>query len=133
MRTVITVLTVNRSVSVNRANAIASGDVCVTAGTELAARDQVNIIDFKEAVLCFWEISGLNPYLLVISSKDTRPVIVSLRDIELNSGATYTVNCSASGRPAPLHGEITLVKPDKTTVYVSLVSIISLHRSPREV
>uniref|UniRef100_A0A672JTY1 receptor protein-tyrosine kinase n=1 Tax=Sinocyclocheilus grahami TaxID=75366 RepID=A0A672JTY1_SINGR len=52
---------------------------------------------------------------------DTRPVIVSsLRDIELNSGITYTVNCSASGRPAPLHGEITLVKPDKTTVYVSL-------------
>uniref|UniRef100_A0A672RK19 receptor protein-tyrosine kinase n=1 Tax=Sinocyclocheilus grahami TaxID=75366 RepID=A0A672RK19_SINGR len=52
---------------------------------------------------------------------DTRPVIMSsLRDIELNSGVTYTVNCSASGRPAPLHGEITLVKPDKTTVYVSL-------------
>ncbi|XP_016339988.1 tyrosine-protein kinase receptor Tie-2-like [Sinocyclocheilus anshuiensis] len=49
---------------------------------------------------------------------DTRPVIVSsLRDIELNSGITYTVNCSASGQPAPLHGEITLVKPDKTTVY----------------
>ncbi|KTF73587.1 hypothetical protein cypCar_00036319 [Cyprinus carpio] len=49
---------------------------------------------------------------------DMRPVIVSsLRDIELNSGITYTVNCSASGRPAPLHGEITLVKPDKTTVY----------------
>uniref|UniRef100_A0A671QW12 receptor protein-tyrosine kinase n=1 Tax=Sinocyclocheilus anshuiensis TaxID=1608454 RepID=A0A671QW12_9TELE len=46
---------------------------------------------------------------------DTRPVIVSsLRDIELNSGITYRVNCSASGWPAPLHGEITLVKPDKT-------------------
>ncbi len=57
----------------------------------------------------------------MVSSKDTRAVIVSsLRDIELNSGATYAVNCSASGRPAPLHGEITLVKPDKTTVYVSL-------------
>uniref|UniRef100_A0A8C1NNM6 receptor protein-tyrosine kinase n=1 Tax=Cyprinus carpio TaxID=7962 RepID=A0A8C1NNM6_CYPCA len=51
---------------------------------------------------------------------DTRPVIVSsLRDIELNSGVRYTVNCSASGRPAPLHEEIVLVKPDKTTVYVS--------------
>ncbi|XP_050965741.1 tyrosine-protein kinase receptor Tie-2 [Labeo rohita] len=50
---------------------------------------------------------------------DMKPVIVSsLRDIELNSGAPYTVNCSASGQPAPLHGEITLVKPDKTTVYV---------------
>uniref|UniRef100_A0A8C1VHX5 receptor protein-tyrosine kinase n=1 Tax=Cyprinus carpio TaxID=7962 RepID=A0A8C1VHX5_CYPCA len=49
---------------------------------------------------------------------DTRPVIVSsLRDIELNSGVRYTVNCSASGRPAPLHEEIVLVKPDKTTVY----------------
>ncbi|XP_016300379.1 tyrosine-protein kinase receptor Tie-2-like [Sinocyclocheilus anshuiensis] len=49
---------------------------------------------------------------------DTRPVIVSsLRDIELNSGITYRVNCSASGWPAPLHGEITLVKPDKTIVY----------------
>ncbi|XP_073706858.1 angiopoietin-1 receptor-like [Garra rufa] len=49
---------------------------------------------------------------------DVKPVIVSsLRDIELNSGSTYTVNCSASGQPAPLHGEITLVKPDKTTVY----------------
>uniref|UniRef100_A0A8C2BVM0 receptor protein-tyrosine kinase n=1 Tax=Cyprinus carpio TaxID=7962 RepID=A0A8C2BVM0_CYPCA len=49
---------------------------------------------------------------------DTRPVIVSsLRDIELNSGVRYTVNCSASGRPAPLHEEIALVKPDKTTVY----------------
>ncbi|KAK9975468.1 hypothetical protein ABG768_023507 [Culter alburnus] len=51
-------------------------------------------------------------------SPDTRPVIVSSpRDIELNSGVTYMVNCSASGQPAPLHGEITLVKPDKTTVY----------------
>uniref|UniRef100_A0A672RKR7 receptor protein-tyrosine kinase n=1 Tax=Sinocyclocheilus grahami TaxID=75366 RepID=A0A672RKR7_SINGR len=63
---------------------------------------------------------------------DTRPVIMSsLRDIELNSGVTYTVNCSASGRPAPLHGEITLVKPDKTTVYVSLVSITSPMHSHR--
>ncbi|XP_043094566.1 tyrosine-protein kinase receptor Tie-2 [Puntigrus tetrazona] len=49
---------------------------------------------------------------------DMRPVIVSsLRDIELNSGVPYVVNCSVSGQPAPLHGEITLVKPDKTTVY----------------
>ncbi|KAK2910774.1 hypothetical protein Q8A67_002907 [Cirrhinus molitorella] len=51
---------------------------------------------------------------------DVRPVILSsLRDTELNSGSMYTVNCSASGRPAPLHGEITLVKPDKTTVYAA--------------
>ncbi|XP_067295907.1 angiopoietin-1 receptor [Pseudorasbora parva] len=48
---------------------------------------------------------------------DARPVIMSLREIELNSGVTYTANCSASGQPAPLHGEITLVKPDKSTVY----------------
>lgn len=61
-----------------------------------------------------------------VSLKDTRPVIVSsLRDIELNSGITFTVNCSASGQPAPLHGEITLVKPDKTTVYVSWSTVTS--------
>ncbi|XP_051523231.1 tyrosine-protein kinase receptor Tie-2 [Myxocyprinus asiaticus] len=49
---------------------------------------------------------------------DVRPVITSsLRDTELNAGAVYTVNCSASGQPAPLHGEITLLKPDKTTIY----------------
>uniref|UniRef100_A0A8C2C8B4 TEK tyrosine kinase, endothelial n=1 Tax=Cyprinus carpio TaxID=7962 RepID=A0A8C2C8B4_CYPCA len=60
---------------------------------------------------------------------DMRPVIVSsLRDIELNSGITYTVNCSASGRPAPLHGEITLVKPDKTTVYTENDQTTSVFR-----
>ncbi|XP_077091618.1 angiopoietin-1 receptor [Siphateles boraxobius] len=50
--------------------------------------------------------------------QDTRLVIVSsLREIELNSGATLTINCSASGQPTPLHGEITLVKPDKSMLY----------------
>lgn len=49
----------------------------------------------------------------------------SLRDIELNSGATHTINCSASGQPAPLHGEITLVKPNKSTLYVSWIAVTS--------
>lgn len=40
VRPVITAPTVNRSVSVNRVNAIASEDVCVKAGTELAVRNQ---------------------------------------------------------------------------------------------
>ncbi|XP_030640377.1 angiopoietin-1 receptor isoform X2 [Chanos chanos] len=50
--------------------------------------------------------------------QDKAPVIVSsLRETELNSGAVYTVNCSAVGQPAALHGEIILLKPDKSTVY----------------
>ncbi|XP_039517515.1 tyrosine-protein kinase receptor Tie-2 [Pimephales promelas] len=48
-------------------------------------------------------------------TRDRRPVIASsLRDMEINSGASNTINCSASGQPAPLHGEITLVKPDRS-------------------
>lgn len=57
--------TVNRNVSVNRSNAIASEDVSVQAGMELAVRAQVKISFYfkvSETVLCFWEISGLNPY-----------------------------------------------------------------------
>uniref|UniRef100_A0AAY4A4Q0 receptor protein-tyrosine kinase n=1 Tax=Denticeps clupeoides TaxID=299321 RepID=A0AAY4A4Q0_9TELE len=46
-------------------------------------------------------------------------VDITLRDVELNSGSLYEVNCTATGHPAPLHGEIMLVKPDKTPVYVS--------------
>lgn len=50
---------------------------------------------------------------------DKAPVIVSsFGDTELNSGAPYTVSCSVQGQPAPLHGEIILLKPDKTIVYV---------------
>uniref|UniRef100_A0AAY4A4P1 receptor protein-tyrosine kinase n=1 Tax=Denticeps clupeoides TaxID=299321 RepID=A0AAY4A4P1_9TELE len=51
-------------------------------------------------------------------NEDKAPVVVStLRDVELNSGSLYEVNCTATGHPAPLHGEIMLVKPDKTPVY----------------
>ncbi|XP_076867475.1 angiopoietin-1 receptor isoform X2 [Brachyhypopomus gauderio] len=50
--------------------------------------------------------------------EDVAAVIVSsLRDMELNTGASFTVNCSAQGQPAPLHGEILLLKPDKTIIY----------------
>ncbi|KAM6986254.1 angiopoietin-1 receptor [Aplochiton taeniatus] len=50
--------------------------------------------------------------------KENRPpVIVSdLRDTELNSGFQYIVNCSATGEPVPLHGEIILLNPDKTII-----------------
>ncbi|XP_056600994.1 tyrosine-protein kinase receptor Tie-2 isoform X2 [Triplophysa dalaica] len=49
---------------------------------------------------------------------DMRPVIMSsLRDTEINTGVEYRVNCSATGRPPPLHGEISLVKADKSTLY----------------
>uniref|UniRef100_A0A6Q2ZFH3 receptor protein-tyrosine kinase n=1 Tax=Esox lucius TaxID=8010 RepID=A0A6Q2ZFH3_ESOLU len=41
-----------------------------------------------------------------------------LTDTELNSGIHYLVNCSATGQPAPLHGDIVLLKPDKTKIYV---------------
>uniref|UniRef100_A0A4W4HBH0 receptor protein-tyrosine kinase n=1 Tax=Electrophorus electricus TaxID=8005 RepID=A0A4W4HBH0_ELEEL len=50
--------------------------------------------------------------------EDVAVVIVSsLRDTELNAGASFAVNCSARGQPAPLHREILLLKPDKTVVY----------------
>uniref|UniRef100_A0A8B9KBM8 receptor protein-tyrosine kinase n=1 Tax=Astyanax mexicanus TaxID=7994 RepID=A0A8B9KBM8_ASTMX len=50
--------------------------------------------------------------------EDKDPVILStLRHTELNSGATYSVNCTVYGQPAPLHGEILLLKPDKTILY----------------
>ncbi|XP_066515046.1 angiopoietin-1 receptor [Hoplias malabaricus] len=50
--------------------------------------------------------------------EDIPPKIVSsLGDLELNIGATNTINCSATGQPAPLHGEIVLLKPDKTIEY----------------
>ncbi|XP_060769413.1 tyrosine-protein kinase receptor Tie-2 isoform X1 [Neoarius graeffei] len=49
--------------------------------------------------------------------EDKAPVIVSLKDTELNSGAPYTIICSVHGQPAPLHGEIILLKPDKSIVY----------------
>ncbi|KAI5089137.1 tyrosine-protein kinase receptor Tie-2 precursor [Silurus meridionalis] len=46
------------------------------------------------------------------------PVIASsLSDTNLNYGAAYTVNCSVQGQPAPLHGEIILLKPDKSIVH----------------
>ncbi|KAI1904886.1 hypothetical protein AGOR_G00010280 [Albula goreensis] len=44
-------------------------------------------------------------------------VVCNLGDTELNSGITVTINCTAQGYPPPLHGEIELIKPDKTTVY----------------
>lgn len=128
VRTVITAPTVNRNVSVNGGNAIASEDVCAQTDMEAAVRNQVKKtpnISFQRKCCVFlgdvWAES-----FSACDFSDMKPVIVSsLRDIELNSGAPYTVNCSASGQPAPLHGEITLVKPDKTTVYVSLISITS--------
>ncbi|XP_034146031.1 tyrosine-protein kinase receptor Tie-2 [Esox lucius] len=50
--------------------------------------------------------------------EDRAPVVVSqLTDTELNSGIHYLVNCSATGQPAPLHGDIVLLKPDKTKIY----------------
>ncbi|XP_072553243.1 angiopoietin-1 receptor [Salminus brasiliensis] len=50
--------------------------------------------------------------------EDKAPFFLStLKDTELNSGAAYTVNCTACGEPAPLHGEILLLKPDKTILY----------------
>ncbi|KAL2100137.1 hypothetical protein ACEWY4_004531 [Coilia grayii] len=48
---------------------------------------------------------------------DKPPVLSHLRDVELNAGIIYMVNCSARGRPAPLHGEIVLLKPDRTPVH----------------
>ncbi|XP_048874692.1 tyrosine-protein kinase receptor Tie-2 isoform X2 [Brienomyrus brachyistius] len=51
-------------------------------------------------------------------NKDEAPVVVSRpRDTELNSEVTYTANCTAAGAPAPLHGEIILLKPNGTAVY----------------
>lgn len=72
VRTVITAPTVNRNVSVNGGNAIASEDVCAQTDMEPAVRNQVKkkkkqTFHFKESVVCFWEMSGLNPFLLVIS------------------------------------------------------------------
>ncbi|XP_033869556.3 angiopoietin-1 receptor-like [Acipenser ruthenus] len=50
-------------------------------------------------------------------SQDVPPQVTSnLRDVELNYGITYSLNCSATGYPPLLHGEIMLLKPDKTTV-----------------
>lgn len=49
---------------------------------------------------------------------EKRPIIMSdLRDVEINAGVEYRVNCSAVGQPAPLHGEISLLKPDKSPLY----------------
>lgn len=63
---------------------------------------------------------------LVSFLKDMRPVIMSsLRDTEINTGVEYRVNCSAAGRPAPLHGEISLVKADKSTLYVSPITLFA--------
>eukprot|EP00063_Salmo_salar_P063920 XP_014038755.1 PREDICTED: tyrosine-protein kinase receptor Tie-2-like [Salmo salar] len=50
--------------------------------------------------------------------EDRAPVVVSnLIDTELNAGIHHIVNCSATGRPAPLHREIILLKPDTTRIY----------------
>uniref|UniRef100_A0A673Z5Y7 receptor protein-tyrosine kinase n=1 Tax=Salmo trutta TaxID=8032 RepID=A0A673Z5Y7_SALTR len=50
--------------------------------------------------------------------EDRAPVVVSnLIDTELNAGIHHIVNCSATGQPAPLHGEIILLKPDTTRIY----------------
>ncbi|KAM9519277.1 angiopoietin-1 receptor-like isoform 1-T1 [Salvelinus alpinus] len=50
--------------------------------------------------------------------EDRAPVVVSnLIDTELNAGTHRIVNCSATGQPAPLHGEIILLKPDTTRIY----------------
>lgn len=67
--------------------------------------------------------------LLASFHKDMRPVIMSnLRDIEINAGVEFRVNCSAVGRPAPLHGEISLFKADKSTLYVSpIILFISIN------
>lgn len=63
--------------------------------------------------------------ILVPFPKDTRPVIISsLRDAEINAGVEYRVNCSAAGQPAPLHGEISLLKADKSTLYVSSITLL---------
>ncbi|XP_027000255.2 tyrosine-protein kinase receptor Tie-2 [Tachysurus fulvidraco] len=44
-------------------------------------------------------------------------IVSNLKDTELNSGAPYAVNCSVNSKPAPLHGEIILLRPDKNIVY----------------
>ncbi|XP_035247971.1 tyrosine-protein kinase receptor Tie-2 [Anguilla anguilla] len=53
-------------------------------------------------------------------NEDQAPsVISSLLDTELNAGVVYMLNCTAQGYPAPLHGEIELIKPDKTRIYAT--------------
>ncbi|KAL0963219.1 hypothetical protein UPYG_G00351270 [Umbra pygmaea] len=50
--------------------------------------------------------------------EDRAPVVVSkLTNAELNAGIHYMVNCSATGQPTPLHGQIVLLKPDKNKIY----------------
>ncbi|XP_067114605.1 angiopoietin-1 receptor [Osmerus mordax] len=50
--------------------------------------------------------------------KDEAPVVIGhLMSTELNSGIEYIANCTATGQPVPLHGEIHLLKPDKTIIY----------------
>uniref|UniRef100_A0A6Q2WUK2 receptor protein-tyrosine kinase n=1 Tax=Esox lucius TaxID=8010 RepID=A0A6Q2WUK2_ESOLU len=64
--------------------------------------------------------------------EDRAPVVVSqLTDTELNSGIHYLVNCSATGQPAPLHGDIVLLKPDKTKIYVMSNQTISQFKVDR--
>ncbi|KAJ8260506.1 hypothetical protein COCON_G00162290 [Conger conger] len=53
-------------------------------------------------------------------NEDQAPTVVtSLGDSELNAGVIYMLNCTVHGHPAPLHGEIELIKPDKTRIYAT--------------
>ncbi|KAI1900168.1 hypothetical protein AGOR_G00047230 [Albula goreensis] len=50
-------------------------------------------------------------------NEDQAPAVVDHPvDTELNSGVSYTVNCTATGYPPPLHGEIVMYLPDKSTL-----------------
>ncbi|KAJ8372969.1 hypothetical protein AAFF_G00272500 [Aldrovandia affinis] len=49
--------------------------------------------------------------------EDRAPVIVNdLGNTEVNSGDSYTINCTTSGYPPPLHEEIVIIKPDKSKI-----------------
>lgn len=98
----------------------ASEGVCVLEGMVLDARKKARVeiinINITQLICCDRKKKR---FILVCFLPDEAPVIVSsLKDTELNSGAPYTVNCSVNGKPAPLHGEIILLRPDKNIVYV---------------
>ena len=70
-------------------------------------------------------LSECIPALTRFLSTDEAPVVVGhLMSTELNSGIEYIANCTATGQPVPLHGEIHLLKPDKTIIYVSHAKVI---------
>uniref|UniRef100_A0AAR2IQB9 receptor protein-tyrosine kinase n=1 Tax=Pygocentrus nattereri TaxID=42514 RepID=A0AAR2IQB9_PYGNA len=51
--------------------------------------------------------------------KEGKITTLKTKAFVLNSGVAYSVNCTARGQPAPLHGEILLLKPDKNILYTT--------------